>query len=423
MSSHGRLYQNKFSSSNPSACPTYNTIFTGVESCGSNDDILRLKRKVTTPDKVSSLLPKEWSNIFSGVELYERNKTQYTIVQLKGKANRLRMLWRKFYDLVYKRTGFGWDPSTYTVTASEDRWAEWVAANTRESGLRKKGLPHFNLCTEMFSASVATGNIARSSAIPPLDTNADDELDEHQEECNGKGGQSGHSNKTNTCIDAITACSEAKTRKLEKNSNNDIEDCMFTLSKMEGLPRELFFAAQDQFMLKVRRQMFLLMTDAEKRAWIERLGKISQMDESSGNTTSSPPSRSNSPHDIGLSGSSGGDEDTDSSNMSSDEEKHFILHYELLCPSYFRTKQPQHTSSLQGSNWVSELMSGCSIRVATVACLYYGIGGHFLANCWSKRASENELRAFPAFLRDHFQAYETCLSGSESSCTGANLPY
>ncbi|KAL0431210.1 UNVERIFIED_CONTAM: hypothetical protein Sradi_0747000 [Sesamum radiatum] len=105
-----------------------------------------------------------WREI--GVELYERSK-----------ANRLWMLWRKFYDLVYKRTGFGWDPSTYTVTASEDRWAEWVAANPIESGLRKKGLPHFDLCTEMFSASVATGNIARSSAIPPLDTNDDDEFD------------------------------------------------------------------------------------------------------------------------------------------------------------------------------------------------------------------------------------------------------
>ncbi|KAL0307676.1 UNVERIFIED_CONTAM: hypothetical protein Sangu_3015500 [Sesamum angustifolium] len=78
------------------------------------------------------------------------------------------------------------------------------------------------------------------------------------------------------------------------------------------------------------------------------------MNESSGNTTSSPPCRSNSPHDTGLSwaaGSSGRDEETDSSNRSSDEEKHFMLLYEVFCASYFRTKQPQHTSSLQGSDW------------------------------------------------------------------------
>ncbi|KAL0433630.1 UNVERIFIED_CONTAM: hypothetical protein Slati_2697300 [Sesamum latifolium] len=85
--------------------------------------------------------------------------------------------------------------------------------------------------------------------------------------------------------------------------------------------------------------------------------KNSQINESSGNTTSSPHCRSNSPHDTGLSwavGSSGGDEETDSSNM---------LLYEVLCPSYFWTKQPQHTSSLQGSDWVIELMSGHPDRI------------------------------------------------------------
>ncbi|KAL2232980.1 UNVERIFIED_CONTAM: hypothetical protein Sindi_1478000 [Sesamum indicum] len=115
-----------------------------------------------------------WSEI--GVELYERNKTQYIVAQLKGKANRFRMLWRKFYDLVYKRTGFGWDRTTCTVTASEDRWAEWIVANPRESGLKKKGLPHFDLCTEMFSTSVATGSNTRSSAMPPIANNDDDKV-------------------------------------------------------------------------------------------------------------------------------------------------------------------------------------------------------------------------------------------------------
>ncbi|KAL2240847.1 UNVERIFIED_CONTAM: hypothetical protein Sindi_0725900 [Sesamum indicum] len=116
-----------------------------------------------------------WREI--GIELSQRNKTQYTVAQLKGKANMLRMLWRKFYDLVYKRTGFGWDPTTCTVTASEDRWAEWIAANPRESGLEKKGLPHFDLCTEMFSSSVATGSHARSFAMPPVSNNDNDDVD------------------------------------------------------------------------------------------------------------------------------------------------------------------------------------------------------------------------------------------------------
>ena len=168
-----------------------------------------------------------------------------------------------------------------------------MPANPRESGLKKKGLPHFDLCTEMFSTSVATGNIVRSSAMPPVDNNDDDEVDVIDPTMDignplssgpekiptatrgvqRKGGQSDWLKRIDACIDAITACSKAKTRKLAKISNDDIEECMAALCKMEGLPRDLFFAAQDQFVLKVRRQMFLLMSDEDKRAWVERLGK------------------------------------------------------------------------------------------------------------------------------------------------------
>ncbi|XP_011069629.1 uncharacterized protein LOC105155452 [Sesamum indicum] len=227
------------------------------------------------------------------IELSQRNKTQYTVAQLKGKANRLRMLWRKFYDLVYKRTGFGWDLTMCTVTASEDRWAEWIAVNPRQSGLKKKGLPHFDLCTEMFSSSVATGSNARSCAMPPVSNNDNDEVDVSypaldtgnplssgpekiptaRRGVRRKGGQSDRLKRVDKCIDAITAYNEAKTRKLANISNDNIEDCMAALSKMEGLLRDLFFAVQDQFVLKVRHQIFLLMSDEDKRAWVETLRK------------------------------------------------------------------------------------------------------------------------------------------------------
>ncbi|KAL2250245.1 UNVERIFIED_CONTAM: hypothetical protein Sindi_2498200 [Sesamum indicum] len=184
---------------------------------------------------------------------------------------------RKFYD---KRTGFGWDLTTCTVTASEDRWVEWITVNPRESGLKKKGLPHFDLCTVMFSSSMATGSNARSSTMPPVSNNDNDEVDVSYPAMDSgnplssepekiptatrgvqrKGGQSDRLKRIDACIDAITACSEAKTWKLAKISNDDIEECMAALCKMEGLPRDLFFAAQDQFVLKVRRQMFLLMS-------------------------------------------------------------------------------------------------------------------------------------------------------------------
>ncbi|KAL0349997.1 UNVERIFIED_CONTAM: hypothetical protein Sradi_4148900 [Sesamum radiatum] len=142
-----------------------------------------------------------------------------------------------------KWTGFGWDSNTCTITTSEDHCAKWITANPREWGLRKKGLPHFDLCTTMFSASIATINIARPSTISPLDSNDDDELErghptmEHVNsfrtrdvnQCSSaskglrrKGGRRGRSNKLDSSIGSITACSEAKTRKLEKIFNDDI---------------------------------------------------------------------------------------------------------------------------------------------------------------------------------------------------------
>ncbi|KAL2230842.1 UNVERIFIED_CONTAM: hypothetical protein Sindi_1678600 [Sesamum indicum] len=135
------------------------------------------------------------------------------------------------------------------------------------------------------------------------------------------------------------------------------------------------------------------------------------MDESSGNTTSSPPSRTNSPHDTELSWanrSSDGDEETDSSDMSSDEEKHFMtprsnLQYvtdeERNIPKFMRIPTRER-----------------SIIVARVACR-----GHFLTNCWFKRASKNKLRTFSALFGHHLKAHEMCFSGSESYCIGANL--
>ncbi|KAK6155293.1 hypothetical protein DH2020_009541 [Rehmannia glutinosa] len=109
-------------------------------------------------------------------ELTERHNVDYSVVQLKGKACRLRILWRKFHDLITKKTGFGWDPLTGTVTAPEEYWASWIAENPEEAYLKKRGLPFYDRCTEMFSNSVATGEFARSSANYPLDSDEEEDL-------------------------------------------------------------------------------------------------------------------------------------------------------------------------------------------------------------------------------------------------------
>ncbi|KAK6138952.1 hypothetical protein DH2020_027298 [Rehmannia glutinosa] len=109
-------------------------------------------------------------------ELTERHNVDYSVVQLKGKACRLRILWRKFHDLITKKTGFGWDPLIFGQNRTEEYWASWIAENPEEAYLKKRGLPFYDRCTEMFSNSVATGEFARSSANYPLDSDEEEDL-------------------------------------------------------------------------------------------------------------------------------------------------------------------------------------------------------------------------------------------------------
>ncbi|KAL7098500.1 hypothetical protein ACP275_09G021400 [Erythranthe tilingii] len=244
--------------------------------------------------------------IYKGIaaEMFVKHRKEYTVTQLKGKACRLRVLWRKFHDLITKKTGFGWDPLTCTVTAPEDYWSSWIAENPNEASLRKKGLPHYDLCTEMFSNSVATGSISRSSTMAPLDSDDEDALNttssagpsrvprtnygspsfsnlgspsnlnniESPKINDKKQSKSNRSSRIDQALDAWTSVNSARASKMIKQSSSSIEECMAACTNMEDLPLPLFFLAQNEFLNKVRRKMFLLMTNEQKRAWVESLG-------------------------------------------------------------------------------------------------------------------------------------------------------
>ncbi|KAL2232328.1 UNVERIFIED_CONTAM: hypothetical protein Sindi_1412800 [Sesamum indicum] len=61
--------------------------------------------------------------------------------------------------------------------------------------------------------------------------------------------------------------------------------------------------------------------------------------------------------------SSGNSRSNSSSDMSSDEENNLRLIHELLSTSILKTKQPHNNSILQGSDWLSELLSGHPDRI------------------------------------------------------------
>ncbi|KAL2253113.1 UNVERIFIED_CONTAM: hypothetical protein Sindi_0106000 [Sesamum indicum] len=90
----------------------------------------------------------------------------FTPEQLKGKLNRMRRAWRLLNDLVNRGTGWGWDYDRNTVTDEFGRLEELCRKNSEYKKLVEYGIPHFDLCTQMFARNTATGGIARSSAQP-----------------------------------------------------------------------------------------------------------------------------------------------------------------------------------------------------------------------------------------------------------------
>lgn len=87
-----------------------------------------------------------------------------------------------------------------------------------------------------------------------------------------KTSKSNRSSRIDHALDAWASVNSAKVQKLATRSTHSVESCMAALQNMEGLPRHLFFKAQDALMSKTRRKMFLLMSDVERRAWVESLG-------------------------------------------------------------------------------------------------------------------------------------------------------
>ena len=73
--------------------------------------------------QTSTFHKRVWSQIVD--EVFQQTKKRFTVLQLKSKYNRLRTKHRVFSDLI-SHTGFGWDPISNTVTASEAVWAEYI---------------------------------------------------------------------------------------------------------------------------------------------------------------------------------------------------------------------------------------------------------------------------------------------------------
>ncbi|KAL8492701.1 hypothetical protein ACS0TY_024049 [Phlomoides rotata] len=98
---------------------------------------------------------------------------KYGLPQLKTKWKNVKRAWKLLYGLRFKRgSGLGWDPEKETIIGPVDQLEAIYTEHRDNKGILKRGLPHFDLCTEMFNKKVATGNYSRSSMPPPSENEA-----------------------------------------------------------------------------------------------------------------------------------------------------------------------------------------------------------------------------------------------------------
>ncbi|KAK4431038.1 hypothetical protein Salat_0865800 [Sesamum alatum] len=112
----------------------------------------------------------------------------FTTDQLKWKLNRLRRAWGLMNDILNRGTGWGWDSERNTITDDAGRLEDLYRENPEYKKIVEHGLPHFDLCTQMFARNTASGGFVRSSANPPCPFNIVNEGGDEQMTRTSSGG-------------------------------------------------------------------------------------------------------------------------------------------------------------------------------------------------------------------------------------------
>ncbi|KAL2246392.1 UNVERIFIED_CONTAM: hypothetical protein Sindi_2907400 [Sesamum indicum] len=239
--------------------------------------------------------------------------------QLKGKLNRMRRAWRLLNDLVNRGTGWGWDYERNTVTDEFGRLEELCRENSEYKKIVEHGIPHFDLCTQMFARNTATGGIARSSGQPTRGGQTvsigDDEhmtgensgsrrsredyedttFSESQSIPTPGGylptgaaqsftspssskrptrrGMSELQSKKFETMDKLQESLQGKIDRTGVKATESIERCVDELTKFKDLPDVIFTTALERFHSHSTRTIFLRLDDDNKLRWLFSLGK------------------------------------------------------------------------------------------------------------------------------------------------------
>ncbi|KAL0456064.1 UNVERIFIED_CONTAM: hypothetical protein Slati_0945600 [Sesamum latifolium] len=115
----------------------------------------------------STFSPSVWARICEKMNAAMFPSYVFTTEQLKGKLNRLRRSWRLMNKILNRGTGWGWDSDRHTITDDAGRLEELYRENPEYKKIIEHGLPHFDLCTQMFARNTAAGGFGRSATNPP----------------------------------------------------------------------------------------------------------------------------------------------------------------------------------------------------------------------------------------------------------------
>ncbi|CAA0833340.1 Unknown protein [Striga hermonthica] len=80
----------------------------------------------------------------------------YEITQITSKHDR-------FFKLLNKDTGFGWDINSGKITGGDEVWARWITGHPQDNDMNKRVCVHYGELTTIFNGTTATGRGARAS--------------------------------------------------------------------------------------------------------------------------------------------------------------------------------------------------------------------------------------------------------------------
>ncbi|KAL8508303.1 hypothetical protein ACS0TY_018773 [Phlomoides rotata] len=231
---------------------------------------------------------------------------KYGLPHLRTKWKNVKRAWKLLYDLRFKRgSGLGWDPEKETIVGTVEQLEAIYAEHRDNKSIIKRGLPHFDLCSEMFNKKVATGNHTRSSmqpsnesgapedetfdSTPPsLDTSAPSQSEynftpelssQDIPESSNRGRRkrtSSSSDRDALLVQTLTNFGAYITEKRTQASREreEYNTCLGILHAMEDIPPRIQAKAGERLSAAFTRQMFLLYDEYQRRNWLMSLCNI-----------------------------------------------------------------------------------------------------------------------------------------------------